>query len=64
VIEEQPKSKISSERFGNIGINERLSYVELWLSKYAPEEFQWRAKKDLPAAAQQLTQEQKTFLQN
>lgn len=43
-------------------ISERLNYVELWLNKYAPEEFQWRAKKNLPAAAQHLTQEQKIFL--
>jgi len=44
-------------------VNERLHYVELWLAKYAPEEFQWRAKKDLPAQAQELTTEQKNFLE-
>ena len=63
VIEEAAKVKRSALNDLEISvINERLSYVELWLSKYAPEEFQWRAKKELPAAAQQLTQEQKTFL--
>ncbi len=63
IIEEAAKVKGSALTDGEISvINERLSYVELWLSKYAPEEFQWRAKKQLPAEAQQLTDEQKTFL--
>jgi lysyl-tRNA synthetase class 1 len=43
-------------------ITDRINYIELWLSKYAPEEFQWRAKKDLPINAKELSQEQKLFL--
>lgn len=43
-------------------IADRLHYVELWLSKYAPEEFQWRAKKTLPAQAKELNQAQILFL--
>lgn len=43
-------------------IEERLKYVEIWLAKYAPEEFQWRAKASLPEAAQALSSEQRHFL--
>lgn len=44
-------------------ITERLQYVELWLSKYAPEEYQWRAKKTLPAQAKELNSAQIDFLE-
>jgi len=44
-------------------IEERLNYVELWLEKYASEEFQWRAKKEMPARAKELSSEQRSFLQ-
>jgi len=44
-------------------IDERLKYVEIWLDKYAPEEFQWRAKAEMPIQASELTAEQRDFLQ-
>ncbi len=63
VIEEASKVKGSAlNDLEKATIKERLNYVELWLDKYAPEEFQWRAKKDLPALAKELSQEQKLFL--
>lgn len=44
-------------------ITERLHYAELWISKYAPEEYQWRAKKTMPLPAKELSAEQIMFLE-
>lgn len=63
VFEEASKAKGSAlSDLEKSLIKERLNYVELWLAKYAPEEFQWRARKDLPALAKELSKEQQLFL--
>jgi lysyl-tRNA synthetase class 1 len=64
VFEEASKVKGSGlTDLEKLVIKERLNYVELWLAKYAPEEFQWRAKKEMPARAKELSGEQRIFLQ-
>lgn len=43
-------------------LEERQTYAQLWLEHYAPEEYQLTVRKELPAAAQELTAAQKEFL--
>ena len=43
-------------------LEERKAYAQNWLDNYANEEYQLRARAELPAAAAKLTSEQKEFL--
>ncbi|MGD9129109.1 MAG: lysine--tRNA ligase [Candidatus Woesebacteria bacterium] len=43
-------------------LEERKKYAELWLDRYAPEDYQFRATAELPKAAADLTAEQKHYL--
>lgn len=44
-------------------IKERVLYVKLWLSTYAPEEFRYELKDTLPPQAKELTEKQKKALE-
>lgn len=43
-------------------LQERVSYAQIWLDNYAPNEYQLRPKTEMPDEAQNLTAEQKAFL--
>ncbi|MFZ5376853.1 MAG: lysine--tRNA ligase [Patescibacteria group bacterium] len=43
-------------------LSERQRYAEVWVKRYAPEEFQLRAKETLPEAAKELSTEQVEYL--
>ena len=44
-------------------LNERVTYARLWLDNYADESEKYEIKNELPGSAQNLTDEQKKFLQ-
>jgi lysyl-tRNA synthetase class 1 len=43
-------------------LNRRKQYAQIWLDRYAAEEFQFRPKTQLPDSAKKLSEEQKEFL--
>lgn len=43
-------------------LKERVSYAQIWLDNYAPNEYQLTPKAELPAEVQNLSAEQKVFL--
>lgn len=43
-------------------LNDRKHYAQIWLDRYAAEEFQFRPKQELPESAKNLSAEQKAFL--
>lgn len=43
-------------------LKERVSYAQIWLDNYAPNEYQLTPKAELPVEVQNLSAEQKTFL--
>ncbi|HYD35653.1 MAG TPA: lysine--tRNA ligase [Vitreimonas sp.] len=43
-------------------LKERIQYAKVWLSRYAPEEYQLTPSAAVPAAASSLTQEQRLYL--
>ncbi len=43
-------------------IRQRQTYAQIWIDRYAPEEFQLTPKEELPEQATQLTTEQKEYL--
>lgn len=43
-------------------LNERQHYAKVWIDRYAPQEFSFQPKKELPKSANKLSDEQKAFL--
>lgn len=58
---EQEKGSILTEQEKEV-IESRKQYAQVWLDRYAPQEFQLTPKEEMPQGANNLTDEQKTFL--
>ncbi|MBI3397371.1 lysine--tRNA ligase [Candidatus Woesebacteria bacterium] len=43
-------------------LEERISYANVWLEKFAPEDFRFEMTKEVPEAASKLTKEQRDYL--
>ena len=44
-------------------LRDRVQYAELWIERHAPDEYQLRPKQEVPTAAEKLTSEQRSFLE-
>lgn len=58
-------SKIKGDPLSKLELQElelRKTYAKIWVDRYAPDDYQFTPKDDLPAAAQDLSSEQKAFL--
>jgi lysyl-tRNA synthetase class 1 len=64
LIEEFEKIKGSSlTAEEKVFLEERKMYAQLWIDRYAPEEYQLTPSKELPTAASELSTEQVSFLE-
>ena len=59
-LEEVKGGKLTESELAEL--KNRQHYAEVWLNSYAPEEFQLRARDEMPEAAKELTVEQRGFL--
>jgi lysyl-tRNA synthetase class 1 len=66
---EEVVQKLAKTKGGNLDesemivLEERIKYAKVWLENYAPEEYRFEMTKEVPAAAKNLSENQKKYLE-